>query len=102
MANPFAGYMTVKQAMEELEARSPSTVTRLVRDEDSPPVPGKPLLGVKIDGLGWMITRKSVAAHIAAIPPGDPKIGFPRGRGRNPAKKAPAAKATKPRKSSKS
>lgn len=102
MANPFAGYMTVKEAMKDLEARSPSTITRLIRDEDSPPESGKPLLGRKIVGLGWMITRKSVAAHIAAIPPGDPKIGFPRGRGRNPAKKAPASKAAKPNKPRKS
>ena len=98
MANPFAGYMTVKQAMKELEARSPSTITRLIRDEDSAPEAGKPLLGRKIVGLGWMITRKSVAAHIAAIPPDSPKIGFPRGRGRNPAKQAAAPKAAKPRK----
>lgn len=96
MANPFAGYMTVKEAMKALEARAPSTVTRLIRDEDSPPSASKPLVGVKIAGHGWMITRKSVAAYLEASPPDAPKIGFPRGRGR----KAPAPpKAKKARKS---
>ncbi len=101
MANPFVGYMTVKEAMKDLEARAPSTVTRLIREEDDPPSPGKPLVGVKIDGHGWMITRKSVTAYIEASPPDAPKIGFPRGRGRKPAKQAKAVKAAKPRKSSK-
>lgn len=96
MANPFAGYMTVKEAMKALEARAPSTVTRLIRDEDSPPSAGKPLVGVKIVGHGWMITRKSVAAYLDASPPDAPKIGFPRGRNR---KVTPAAKARKTRKS---
>lgn len=95
MANPFAGYMTVKEAMKALSARAPSTVTRLIRDEDGPPTAGKPLLGVKIAGHGWMINRKSVAAYIEASPPDAPKIGFPRGVGRKP------AKASKPRKGSK-
>lgn len=95
MANPFAGYMTVKEAMLALEALAPSTVTRLIRDEESPPTAGKPLVGVKIEGHGWMITRKSVAAYVEASPPDARKIGFPRGRGRV------RAKASKPGKSSK-
>ena len=95
MANPFAGYMTVKEAMKALEARAPSTVTRLIRAEDESPSAGKPLVGVKIPGHGWMITKKSVLAHLEANPPDAPRIGFPRGRGR----KADAPKPKKTRKS---
>ena len=94
MANPFAGYMTVKEAMLALEARAPSTVTRLIRDEDAPQSAGKPLIGVKIEGHGWMITRKSVAAYVEASPPDAPKIGFPRGRGRANAKASEPHKAS--------
>jgi hypothetical protein len=83
MANPFAGYMTVRQVMEEIGARAASTVTRLVYDEDKPRPIGKRLAGTLIPGHGWMIQRKSVAKFLeeeAARPAG---VGFPRGRDRS-------------------
>jgi hypothetical protein len=85
MANPFAGYMTVRQVMEAIKARAPSTVTRLVYDEEQPRPEGKRLAGTLIAGHGWMIQRKSVERFLeeeAARPPG---VGFPRGRDRKPA-----------------
>jgi hypothetical protein len=108
MANPFAGYMTVRQVMEEIGARAASTVTRLVYDEDKPKPEGKRLAGTLIPGHGWMIQRKSVAKFLeeeAARPAG---VGFPRGRDRSgqeedaeprkPAKRA--AKSARPAKKS--
>jgi hypothetical protein len=83
MANPFAGYMTVRQVMAEIGARAPSTVTRLVYDEDKPRPEGKRLAGTLIAGHGWMIQRKSVAAFIAEEAARPPHVGFPRGRDRS-------------------
>lgn len=108
MANPFAGYMTVRQVMQAINARAPSTVTRLVYDEDKPKPEGKRLAGTLIPGHGWMIQRKSVAKFLeeeSARPAG---VGFPRGRDRagqdetaepsKPAKRA--AKSARPAKKS--
>jgi hypothetical protein len=110
MANPFAGYMTVRQVMKEIGARAASTVTRLVYDEEKPRPEGKRLAGTLVPGHGWFIQRKSVAAFLeeeAAKPAG---VGFPRGRDRagqdesattEPAKPAKrAAKSAKPAKKS--
>ena len=98
MANPFAGYMTVRQVMAEIKARAPSTVTRLVYDEDGPRPEGKRLAGTLIPGHGWMIQRKSVAKFLeeeAARPAG---VGFPRGRDRSGQDAATQAAAKKPAK----
>ncbi len=95
MANPFAGYMTVRQVMEEIRALSPSTVTRLAYDEDKPRPEGKRLAGTLIPGHGWMIQRKSVEKFVeeeAARPPG---VGFPRGRDRSGQDEAAPARAKK-------
>jgi hypothetical protein len=108
MANPFAGYMTVRQVMDAIKARAPSTVTRLVYDEDKPRPEGRRLAGTLIPGHGWMIQRKSVAKFLeeeAARPAG---VGFPRGRDRSgqeePADAKPpklAAKSARPAKKAK-
>lgn len=98
MASPFAGYMTVRDVMKEIGARAPSTVTRLVYDEEKPRPVGKRLAGTLIPGHGWMIQRKSVAEFLeeeAARPPG---VGFPRGRDRSAQDEAPKAAASKPAK----
>jgi hypothetical protein len=95
MASPFTGYLTVRQVMKEIGARAPSTVTRLVYDEDQPRPEGKRLAGTLIPGHGWMIQRKSVAQFLeeeAARPPG---VGFPRGRDRKPPAKQ-AKKSARP------
>jgi hypothetical protein len=83
MASPFAGYMTVRQVMKEIGARAPSTVTRLIYDEDKPRPDGKRLAGTLIPGHGWMIQRKSVAAFKAEEAARPPGVGFPRGRDRS-------------------
>ena len=103
MASPFSGYMTVRQVMKEIGARAPSTVTRLVFDEDKPRPVGRRLAGTLIPGHGWMIQRKSVAKFLeeeSARPAG---VGFPRGRDRSdqdePAKRP--AKSARPAKKAK-
>ena len=103
MANPFAGYMTVRQVMAEIGARAPSTVTRLVYDEDKPRPDGKLLAGTLIPGHGWMIQRKSVAKFLEEESSRPTGVGFPRGRDRSdqdepvkrPAKSARPAKKAK-------
>lgn len=98
MANPLAGYMTVRQVMDEIGALAHSTVTRLIYDEEKPRPEGKRLAGVMIPGHGWMIQRKSVAKFLeeeASRPAG---VGFPRGRGRSEAagdEKPKAAKSSR-------
>jgi hypothetical protein len=98
MANPFAGYMTVRQVMAEIGARAPSTVTRLVYDEDKPRPEGKRLAGTLIPGHGWMIQRKSVEKFVAEEAARPPHVGFPRGRDRSGQDEAAAAKPRKPAK----
>jgi hypothetical protein len=100
MANPFADYMTVKDVMAAINARSHSTVLLLLYDEnktDTAPR-GKPLPAVKIPGLGWMVRRAAVQSFIAQEARQGRGVGFPRGRTRaEPAPPAPA----KPRRAAK-
>ena len=98
MANSFAGYLTIRQVMKEIEARAPSTINRLVYEEDKPRPEGKRLAGVRIPGLGWMIQRKSLDAYIAEEAAKPRGVGFPRGRPRATAPKADKPKAKKPAK----
>lgn len=98
MANPFAGYMTVREVMKEIGARAPSTVTRLAYDEEKPRPQGKRLAGTLIPGHGWMIQRKSVATFLEEEASRTPGVGFPRGRdrsGQGEAETQPVAKPTK-------
>ena len=100
MANPFAGYMTVRQVMDEIGARSASTITRLAYDEDKPRPNGKRLAGTLIPGHGWMIQRKSVEKFLeedAAKPAG---VGFPRGRDRSQQVESEQDEPRKPKKPS--
>jgi hypothetical protein len=90
MANPFAGYMTVRQVMEAIEARAPSTVTRIVYDEEQPCPEGKRLAGTLIPGHGWMIQRKSVERFLEEEAKRPPGVGFPRGRDRSGQEEVPA------------
>ena len=97
MANPFAGYMTVREVMKEIRARAPSTVTRLAYDEEKPRPQGKRLAGTLIPGHGWMIQRKSVATFLEEEASRAPGVGFPRGRdrsGQGEAETQPVAKPT--------
>lgn len=100
MANPFADYMTVKDVMAAINARSHSTVLLLLYDEnehDTAPK-GKPLPAIKIAGHGWMVRRSAVQSFIAQEARQGRGVGFPRGRTRSePAKPAPA----KPRRAAK-
>ena len=90
MANPFAGYMTVRQVMEAIKARSPSTVTRLAYDEDQPRPEGKRLAGTLIPGHGWMIQRKGVEKFLDVEAKRPRGVGFPRGRDRSEQEELPA------------
>lgn len=95
MANPFAGYMTVRQVMAAIAARAHSTVTRLVYDEEKPRPEGRHLAGTLIAGHGWMIQKRSVDAFLAAEASRSPGVGFPRGRDRSGAPDVRARKAAK-------
>ena len=98
MANPFAGYLTVRQVMKEIGARAPSTVNRLVYDEDKPRPEGKRLAGTLIPGHGWMIQRKSLEAFVAEEAAKPRGVGFPRGHSRaieSPNEKPKAKKPSK-------
>lgn len=98
MANPFAGYLTVRQVMDAIQARAPSTVTRLAYDEDKPRPEGKRLAGTLIPGHGWMIQKKSVAKYLEEEAAKGPGVGFPRGRSRKEEPAKPKAKAKRARK----
>ena len=102
MANPFAGYMTVRQVMEAIKARAPSTVTRLVYDEDQPRPDGKRLAGTLIPGHGWMIQRKSVERFLEEEATRPPGVGFPRGRDRSGQEELPAKPKRRSAKSARS
>jgi hypothetical protein len=91
MADPFTDYMTVRDVMAAIKARSHSTVLRLVYDEEkTQTAPGdRPLAGTKIAGHVWMIRRSAVAAFLADDAQRKRGVGFPRGRTRaEPAPKA--------------
>jgi len=96
MANPFAGYLTIRQVMKMIGARAPSTVNRLVYDEDKPRPEGKRLAGTLIQGHGWMIQRKSLDAFIAQESTKPRGVGFPRGHSRAVEPEAEKPKAKKP------
>lgn len=98
MANPFAGYVTVRQVMEAIGARAASTVTRLVYDEEKPRLEGKRLAGTLISGHGWMIQRKSVEKFLEEESSRAPGVGFPRGRDRSGQGEAEAEPVAKPAK----
>jgi hypothetical protein len=96
MADPFTDYMTVRDVMSAIKARSHSTVLRLTYEEDkTQTAPGdRPLAGVKIPGHGWMIRRSAVAAFLAEDARRKRGVGFPRGRTRaGPAPKVPSKPA---------
>jgi hypothetical protein len=96
MADPFTDYMTVRDVMAAIKARSHSTVLRLVYDEEkTQTAPGdRPLAGTKIAGHVWMIRRSAVAAFLADDAQRKRGVGFPRGRTRaEPAPKAPSKPA---------
>ena len=99
MANPFAGYMTVRQVMEAIKARAPSTVTRLAYDEDQPRPDGKRLAGTLIPGHGWMIQRKSVERFLEEEAKRPAGVGFPRGRDRSGQEEVTAKPKRRPAKS---
>lgn len=99
MANPFAGYMTVRQVMDAIGARAHSTVTRLVYDEDKPRPPGRVLAGTLIPGHGWMIQKKSVDKFIADEERRPKGVGFPRGHVRDAIDQEPKQTRKKPAKS---
>ena len=81
----FAAYMTVRQVMDKIGARSASTVTRLIYDEDKPRPEGKRLAATRFAegrGQAWMVNRKSVAKFLAEERARSSKVGFPRGESR--------------------
>jgi hypothetical protein len=93
MANPLADYMTVRDAMAALSARSHTTVLRLVYDEeklDTAPA-GRPLPAIKIAGHGWLIRRAAVKALLTAEAQAT-RSGYPRGKSRRLATKKPRRK----------
>jgi len=69
-------YMTVQEVMLEINARAPSTVTRLIRTKNNE---DGPLLGEKIPGHGWLIRRSSVAKLLAREAKVERRVGYPRG-----------------------
>lgn len=73
-------YMTVQEVMAEIDARAPSTVTRLIRTRENE---DGPLIGEKIAGHGWLIRRSSVARFLQAEAKRARRVGFPRGKGRS-------------------
>lgn len=104
MANPFAGYLTVRQVMDAIGARAHSTVTRLVYDEDKPRPHGRVLAGTLIPGHGWMIQKKSVDKFLEDEGRRPKGVGFPRGHvrdGGEAADKAVRKRPAKPARSSK-
>lgn len=95
MASITDEYMTVQQVMDAINARAPSTVTRLIRTAENS---AGPLTGEKIPGHGWLIRRKSVERFLEEEQARSPGVGFPRGHVRSPQKAAPrrASKSARP------
>lgn len=94
MANPLAEYMTVRDAMAALQARSHTTILRLIYDEsklDTAPK-DRPLPALRIPGHGWLIRRSAVAALRAAEARSAKGSGFPRGKARKPGAGKPRRK----------
>ena len=82
--------MSVQQVMDEIGARAPSTITRLLK--------AKRLRGTKVGSMGWLVYRDSVAEFLEAERKAGKAVGFPRGGVRA---KEPAAKPAKPAKTPK-
>lgn len=80
MASITDDYMTVQEVMAEIEARAPSTVTRLIRTAENQ---SGPLVGEKIPGHGWLIRRSSVAKFLQSEAKQARRVGFPRGKNRS-------------------
>ena len=79
--------MTVQQVMDEIGARAPSTITRLIKAQK--------LKASRVGAMGWLVHRDSVEAFKAAEAAAKPSVGFPRGEVRA---KGKVAKAEKPAK----
>lgn len=79
MASITDDYMTVQEVMAEINARAPSTVTRLIK---TPENPDGPLVGEKIPGHGWLIRRSSVSKFCQRDAKAPRRVGFPRGHTR--------------------
>jgi aspartate aminotransferase-like enzyme len=82
--------MTVQQVMDEIGARAPSTITRLIKAQK--------LKASRIGAMGWLVHRDSVEAFKAAEAAAKPSVGFPRGGVRAKGKPDKTAKASKPAK----
>lgn len=82
--------MTVQQVMDEIGARAPSTITRLIKAQK--------LRASRVGAMGWLVHRDSVEAFKAAEAAAKPSVGFPRGGVRSKGKPAKATKAAKPAK----
>jgi excisionase family DNA binding protein len=67
--------MSVRQVMKAINARAPSTVTRLINS-------GR-LQGARIGEIGWVIYRASVDAFLQTPPSPRGSVGFPRGAQRH-------------------
>lgn len=80
MASISDEYMTVQEVMAEIDARAPSTVTRLIKTKENP---DGPLIGEKIAGHGWLIRRSSVAKFCQREAKAARRVGFPRGKTRS-------------------
>ena len=78
----ISDYMTVRQVMDEIGARARSTVTRLLRAESDPADGAKPLIGIKVEGHGWLIRRASVVRFLRDEANRPRGAGFPRGETR--------------------
>ena len=79
--------MTVQQVMDEIGARAPSTITRLIKAQK--------LKASRVGAMGWLVHRDSVEAFKAAEAAAKPSVGFPRGGVRAKGKVAKAAKPAK-------
>lgn len=80
MASISDEYMTVQEVMTAIDARAPSTVTRLIKTDENP---DGVLVGEKIPGHGWLIRRSSVTKFCQREAKAPRRVGFPRGKTRS-------------------
>lgn len=80
MASISDEYMTVQEVMAAIDARAPSTVTRLIKTKTNQ---NGVLEGEKIPGHGWLIRRASVAKFCKREAKSPRRVGFPRGKTRS-------------------
>lgn len=80
-------WMTVRQAMEALNARAPQTIHRMIERKE--------LRGEQMGSMGWLVHRDSVRAMQERDAASKPRGGYPRGKSRTQATSAakPRAKA---------